>query len=150
MAKYCLSLVLLYFAFSAHAQHVATDSVETFFKLDSTIRAEGENYPALCLTLSLRQERIERQFGVDSLVISATCNKGETLYLLGFLYLAIKEYYNALSSAERLHLPGYVARIANNMGLAYQALGDCAQSSDYFKKGKAILIEKGSYTHYRR
>ncbi len=145
VVKYCLPLLAFFIAVRLHAQTAGADSLIVFQRLDSLYDAEHENNPAEGIRISTRQQLIATRLNADTLLIRAQINKGQSLAILGFIDLALKEYYAALNRAEKIKAYRLSAINLYQMGMVFQTLADFKKSDDLLLRARQDFIAAKSY-----
>lgn len=149
-AKY-IYLLFIFIAINTKLWAINTNkSVEDlqkeFAKLDSLYDLHEENNPQEALNIALSQEEIANTLAIDTLQLLAISHKANTLGMMGFIDISLKEMYIGLKKAEKIAHSSYIQKYLKAIGVLYQSMADYKQSNDYFLKAKAYAVQNKAYS----
>ncbi len=141
--RYFLSILLLCLLHVSAAQGQSS-YMQQFSKIDAAYAAVRENDLSEAFKLSLQQDSIARLSGNDSLQLLARFHKAQTLIMIGFQDIALKELYSGLKKAEQVKSTYFEYRYNYSIGQAYDDVGDYTNAIKFYNIAKQKTIENGT------
>jgi signal transduction histidine kinase len=118
--------------------------MQTFVKIDSVYMTVREDNLKEAFKLSLQEDSVAQLINSDSLILLSKFHKSQTLVLLGFYDIALKELYDGLKKADEAKNTYFQYRFNYSIGQAYAAIEDHKNTMKFYLLAKQKAIENGS------